>query len=219
MHTKIQHLRDIEYFKAYPAPLMEMMHAQHFTIVNATIPFFGPMFYFLLRELGVEQVLEIGHAEGYTAFYMANAVRDNAIRYGMAGNKYYGIDIAQTESVRKSLLDLNLPVDIRNMDSINLTPETFPGIVFDVIFQDGCHDREHVLHELKTLYPQLKGKGQGYFIMHDVFGPAEETFHEVMQMVKDGIYQFEYVRFFTPWGLAILRKMEGWDESERHWPQ
>ncbi len=217
MNPGIRHERDIEYFGQFAAPLMETFHAQHFTIVNATIPFFGPMLYFLLRELGAEQVLEIGHAEGYTAFYMANAVRDNGVRYGMAGNKYYGIDIAQTESVRQKFAELGLPVDIRNMDSIDLTPETFKGILFDVIFQDGCHDREHVLHELKTLYPQLKGKGQGYFIMHDIFGPVEETFHEVMQLIKDGVYQFEYIRFFTPYGLAILRKMEGWDEKGRHW--
>jgi len=217
MHNKIQFPMDVEYFSQYPAPLMEMMHAQHFTIINSTIPFFGPMFYFLLRELGAEQVLEIGHAEGYTAFYMANAVRDNAVRYGMAGNKYYGIDIAQTDRVREQLLECGLPVDLRNMDSMDLTPETFPGIVFDVIFQDGCHDREHVMYELKTLYPQLKGKGQGYWLFHDCFGPAEDTFHEIMELIKEGVYQFEYVRFFTPWGLAILRKIEGFDETARHW--
>jgi SAM-dependent methyltransferase len=216
-HAKIQHPKDVEYFGEYPAPLMEMMQAQHFTNINSTIAFFGPMLYFLLREIGAEQVLEIGHAEGYTAFYMAHAVKDNAVRFGMAGNKYYGIDIVQTEKVRTQLLESNLPVDLRELDSMKLTPETFPGINFDVIFQDGCHDTEHVLYELKTLYPQLKGEGKGYWIFHDCFGPAEEGFQEVMKLIKADVYDFEFIRFFTPYGLAILRKMEGWNLEKRYW--
>lgn len=217
MHAKIQHPKDVEYFSQYPAPLMEMMHAQHFTNINATITFFGPMLYFLLREIGAEQILEIGHAEGYTAFYLANAVRDNAVRYGMKGNKYYGIDIIQTEKVREALEAEGLPVDIRELDSIKLTPETFKEIEFDVIFQDGPHDTEHVLYEMKTMYPQLKGEGKGYWIFHDCFGPAEEGFQEVMKLIKAGVYDFEFIRFFTPYGLAILRKMEGWKEDKRYW--
>jgi protein-L-isoaspartate O-methyltransferase len=217
MHAKIQHPKDVEYFSEYPAPLMEMMQAQHFTNINSTITFFGPMLYFLLRELGAEQVLEIGHAEGYTAFYLANAVRDNAIRYGMKDNKYYGIDIIQTEKVREALKGYNLPVDIQELDSMNLKPDTFPGVKFDVIFQDGCHDTEHVLYELKTMYPQLKGEGKGYWIFHDCFGPSEEAFQEVMRLIRSGVYMFEFCRFFTPYGLAIMRKMEGWDESGRYW--
>jgi protein-L-isoaspartate O-methyltransferase len=217
MHAKIQHPKDVEYFSEYPAPLMEMIHAQHFTNINSTIAFFGPMLYFLLREIGAEQVLEIGHAEGYTAFYLAHAVKDNAVRFNMQGNKYYGIDIVQTDKVREQLLNLALPVDIRELDSMKLTPEIFLGINFDVIFQDGCHDTEHVLYEMKTMYPQLKGEGKGYWIFHDCFGPAEEGFQELMKLIKAGVYNFEFIRFFTPYGLAILRKMEGWDEKKRYW--
>ena len=217
MHSKIQHSKDVEYFREYPAPLFEMIHAQHFTNINATITFFGPMMYFLLRELGAEQVLEIGHAEGYTAFYLANAVRDNGVRFGMKGNKYYGIDIVQTDKVRAQLAEYNLPVDLRELDSMKITPETFDGVLFDVIFQDGCHDTEHVLREMDVLYPQLKGEGKGYWIFHDCYGPAEEGFQELKKLIDKGIYKFEFIRFFTPYGLAILRKMEGWDEKKRHW--
>jgi len=217
MHAKIQHSKDIEYFSEYPAPLMEMVHSQHFTNINSTITFFGPMLYFLLRELGAEQVLEIGHAEGYTAFYLANAVKDNGVRFGMKGNKYYGIDIVQTDKVREQLEAYNLPVDLRNLDSMMITPETFPEIKFDVIFQDGCHDTEHVLREMEILYPQLKGEGKGYWIFHDCFGPSEEGWHELKKLIDAGVYDFEFVRLFTPYGLAILRKMEGWDKEKRHW--
>lgn len=217
MDGKITHPRDVEYFTWYPAPLMEAIHAQHFTNINSTISFFGPMLYFLLRELGAEQVLEIGHAEGYTAHYLAHAVKDNAVRFGMSGNKYYGIDIVQSEKTRAALVAQGLPVDVRELDSMKLTSQTFPDVVFDVIFQDGCHDTEHVLYEMETMYPQLKGEGKGYWIFHDCFGPAEEGFQEVMKLIAAGKYDFEFCRIFTPYGLAILRKMEGWDKEKRHW--
>lgn len=210
------HEKDQEYFNDYPAPVMESVHLLHKTNINSTIPYFGPMMYFLTRELGAEQVLEIGHAEGYTAHYLAHAVKDNGIRFGMAGNRYYGIDIVQTDKTRDMLESQGLPVTVKNLDSMLLTPETF-GVTFDLIFQDGCHDTEHVLAELKSMYPALKGEGKGYWIMHDVFGPAEEGFQAVKKLIDQGVYNFEYCRIFTPYGLGILRKMDGWDESKRHW--
>jgi protein-L-isoaspartate O-methyltransferase len=213
----LTHPLDIEYFKEYPAPIMQAVQELQHTNINSTITFFGPMLYFLLRDIGAEQVLEIGHAEGYTAHYLAHAVKDNGVRFGMKNNKYYGIDIVQTEKVRAALEAEGLPVDIRNVDSMTLSSETFPDLLFDVIFQDGCHDTEHVLHELKTMYPQLKGNGRGYWIMHDVFGPAEEGFHAVKKLIDEGVYNFEFVRIFSPYGIGIFRKMDGWDESIRHW--
>jgi hypothetical protein len=211
------HPMDVEYFSQHPAPLMEMLHTFHHTNINATIPFFGPMLYFFAREIGAEQVLEIGHAEGYTSHYLAHAVKDNGIRFQMPGNKYYGIDIVQSEKVRKQLTEKGLWVDVRDLDSALLGPDTFPGVMFDLIFQDGNHDTEHVLSELAAMYPQLKGEGKGYWIMHDVFGPAEEGSHAVKKLIDEGVYNFEYVRIFTPYGLGIFRKMDGWDETKRHW--
>jgi protein-L-isoaspartate O-methyltransferase len=211
----ITHERDVEYFTEYPAPIMELIHCSHFTNINSTIPFFGPMLYFLARAMGVEQVLEIGHAECYTAWYLANAVKDNATRFGMAGNRYYGIDIVQTEKARENLKDL--PATIINMDSMLLTPDTFKDVKFDLIFQDGCHDTEHVLHELKTLYPQLKGEGRGFFICHDTCGPAEEGFREIQKLIKEGVYDFQYVVIPEIYGIAIMRKMTGYDYEKRHW--
>lgn len=213
----LTHEKDIEYFAEYKAPLMQALQELHHTNINSTITFFGPMLYFFLREIGAEKVLEIGHAEGYTAHYLAHAVKDNGVRFGMKDNKYYGIDIAQTEKVRDALLRDGLPVDVQALDSMKLTPKTFEGIKFDVIFQDGNHDTEHVLYELETMYPQLKGEGKGYWIMHDVFGPAEEGFHAVKKLIDKGVYNFEFVRIFTPYGIGIFRKMEGWDETKRHW--
>lgn len=220
----IFHPKDQEYFYQYPAPLMELLHSAHFTNINSTITFYGPMLYFFARATGAEQVLEIGHAEGYTAFYLAHAVKDNGVRFGMKGNRYHGIDIAQTEKTEASLLRQNLPVIIKELDSMKLTPETF-GKQFDIIFQDGNHDKEHVVHEFKTMWPALKPGG--YWIAHDAAGPAEEGWHEIMKLLEDVVsdpedfvkykYSCEHIRFLSIYGLGILRKTEGEDPEKRYW--
>ena len=208
------HEKDIQYFSEYPAPVMEHIQKLHFTNVNSTITYFGPMLYFLIRALGCEQVLELGHAEGYSSFYMANAVKDNGTRFSMKDNMYYGVDIVQTQKTIDKMNAEGLPNKIINLDSALITPDTFKGIKFDLIFQDGAHDTEHVVHEMKTLYPQLKGGGKGYWIFHDCFGPSEEGFKAV---INDPQFNWEWCRIFCVYGLGILRKMDGWDEDKRHW--
>ena len=126
-NKKIWHERDIEYFTEHKAPVMENLQRMHYTNVNSTIPYFGPMLYLLVRQFGCEQILEIGHAEGYTSFYLAHGVKDNATRFNMSGNRYYGIDIVQTEKVREQLLAEGLPVIIENKDSMTLSKDSFPG--------------------------------------------------------------------------------------------
>lgn len=204
--------KDIEYFRDYPAPLMELLQEKHFTPINHTIPFYSPMFYFLARALCCEQVLEIGTAEGYSSFYLAHAVKDNGARFGMTGNHFYGIDIAQTERVQETLVSLGLPATIIKMDSMDLTPDTFKGIVFDAIFQDGSHHTENVVHEFKTLWPQLKGKGKGYWLAHDCLPSRHpevgEGFKEIKRMIDSGEVKAEYIQLVDIWGLALIRKLE-----------
>jgi hypothetical protein len=202
---------DIEYFRDYPAPVMEAIQRDHFTIINHTIPFFGPMLYFMIRALGAEQVLEIGMAEGYTSYYMAQAIKDNATRYDMKGNRYYGIDIAQVERTAEALESKGLPATCLWLDSLEL-PGPLAGITFDLVFQDGNHDKEHVVKEFETMYPQLKGDGKGYWIAHDCFGdPDRNAVHgvnEIIRLIKEGVYNMEYCRLWDIYGLAIFRKMD-----------
>ncbi len=212
----IFHPLDKQYFNEFPAPIMEHMHSQHFTNLNSTIAFFGPMMYFLIRALRCEKVLEIGTAQGYTAFYMASAVKDNAVRFQYREPMYYGIDIVN-KNVGMNLDVRSLPNDIRIYDSIKLNKESYGDTRFDLIFQDGAHDTEHVLHELDILYPKLKGEGKGYWIFHDCYGPSEPAFLELKNMIKDKKYDFEYVCLDDDiYGMAILRKMEGYIELP-HW--
>lgn len=212
--------KDIEYFKEHPAPVMENLHRMHYTIVNSTIPYFGPMMYFLVRQFGCEQVLEIGHAEGYTSFYLAHGVKDNATRFNMAGNKYYGIDIIQTESTKAKLVDQGLPVVVETLDSLLLTPKTF-DVMFDLIFQDGNHDTEHVLKEFHAMWPALKGNGDGYWIAHDAQGPAEEGCRQLKAFLKEHEneeeYRHEVITFGGMYGLMIIRKLKGLDPEKRFW--
>jgi len=202
---------DAEYFRDFPAPIMESVHENHFTIINSTIPFFGPMLYFMMRSLGCEQVLEIGLAEAYTGFYMAHAIKDNATRYQMPGNRYYGIDIGLQTVAVDNLKKANLPAVCYEMDSMRL-PGPLEGITFDLIFQDGCHDKEHVVYEFETMYPQLKGNGMGYWIAHDCFGDqlrnAVEGVDEIIRRIKAGQYNMEYCRIWDIYGLAVFRKMD-----------
>ncbi len=209
----IKHPLDIEYFKEFSAPLMEHMHSAHYTNVNSTITFFGPMMYFFARAIGAEQILEVGMAEGYTSWYLANAVKDNATRFKMAGNMYYGLEILdRTTTVKPRLDEAGLPNTILQMDSIQLSPDTFKDVRFDMIFLDGCHDKEHIIHEAKVLYPQLKGEGNGFMLLHDVYGPGEEGCKAV---IEDPNYNWEFVRICEIYGLAILRKMDGYKEGPR----
>jgi len=214
-HGVIEYEKDIEYFTQFPAPIMELIHSGHFININSTITFFGPMLYFFARAIEAHKILEIGHAECYTAWYLANAIQDNGIRYQVKDGQYYGIDIIQTDLAVERLK--GLPVTIMNKDSMTITPETFKNITFDMIFQDGAHDEEHVLYELETLYPQLKGNGQGYWIAHDIFGPAEEAYHKILKMIPDK-YNFQHCGIWSSsYGLGIFRKMEGYDYEKRYW--
>jgi protein-L-isoaspartate O-methyltransferase len=212
----ITHPKDIEAFTDHPAPIMELIHSSHFTNINATDAYFGPMLYFLTRAFLCEKVLEIGTAEGYTSHYLAHAVNDNARRHEYKNAMFYGIDLVKTDFVREMLDKEKLPNTIIKMDSLDLTMETFKDIKFDLVFQDGCHDGSHVIHEFLTLWPQLREKGKGYWIFHDCYGPAEEAFMELISYLKND--NIEWIRLDDNiYGLAILRKMEGYDYERRHW--
>jgi len=209
------HIKDQEYFNDFSAPIMKLLQEQHVVNINSTITFFGPMLYFFARAVEAHKVLEIGHAECYTGWYLANAVKDNGTRYEVTNGQYYGVDIIQTELARERLK--GLPVTIINQDSATITSDTFKDTTFDIIFQDGAHDDEHVLYELETLYPQLKGKGEGYWIMHDIFGPAEEAYHKILKMIPDK-YNFQHCAIWaSSYGLGLFRKMDDYDDEKRFW--
>jgi hypothetical protein len=213
----IWHPRDLEYYAEYSSPLHENMQRMHITNVNSTTPYFSHILYYLVRQFGCEQVLEIGTAEGYSSFFLAHGVKDNAIRFNMQGNRFYGVDISQIDKVRSQLLSENLPVTMIEMDSMTLTQYTFKGVVFDLIYQDGCHDEEHVVYEFETMWSQLKGKGNGYWIAHDAEGPAWEGCNLIKQKLIAEKIPHEIITLGGQYGLMIIRNMEGFDYSINPW--
>jgi len=213
----IWHERDIEYFAEHKAPIMENFQRMHFTNINSTIPYFGPMMYFLVRQFGCEQILEIGHAEGYSAFYLAHGLQDNATRFGMKDNHYYGIDVVQTDVVTEKMASEHLPATIINKDSMTLTKDTFPGIVFDLIFQDGCHDEEHIVYEFNTMWPQIKDNGNGYWIAHDAEGPGWHGCRAIKRILKEQNIPHEVITLGGQYGLMIIRNMKNFDYENNPW--
>jgi predicted O-methyltransferase YrrM len=213
----IHHEKDIEYFKEFAAPVMENIQRLHYTNINSTIPYYGPILYLLVRQFGCEQILEIGHAEGYSSFYLAHGVKDNATRFQMLGNKYYGIDIVQTERVREKLLAEGLPVVIQEKDSMTLTKDSFPDITFDMIFQDGNHDEEHVMYEFETMWSQLKDSGNGYWIAHDAEGPAWHGCKAIRKRLKEKDIPHEVINLGGAYGLMIVRNMKNFDYDKNPW--
>ena len=211
------HPVDEAIFKEHPSPLWEAWMRIHPTHINHTTPHFGPMLYHIIRAMGCPYAIEIGVAQGYTSFFMASAIRDNNVRYGCNG-RYVAIDVMDKHYIFDPLIKEGFPIDVWTTNSLDVKKEqlaSFPGGI-DLIFQDGWHNTKHCLKELELFYPYLKGDGNGYWIMHDVYSYCEEYYNIVM---KDPRYKFESVRFLNNYGLAICRKMEGYDYNKKFWPQ
>lgn len=188
--------------------------SDHFAKINTTLPYYGPMLYWITRAIGAHYVLEIGVAQGYSSFFLANAIKDNNERLGMNG-KYIGIDFADKKHVETQLKELGLPAEIWHIDSIKVTDDMLKPYPLDLVFQDGFHNTEHCLKELEIFYPHLKDAGRGYLIAHDVYAYCEEYYRK---MISDPRYKFESVRFLENYGLAICRKMDNYDYDHIHWP-
>lgn len=208
------HPKDKELFDEHPDKIMESIMLHHPSCINGTLPFYGPLLNFLIKASTGVNALEIGVAQGYSSYFMAQAIQYNNARFKHAG-KYVGIDIGDKTPLFEDMRRMDLPVEFWHMDSLEALP-LMKGREFDVIFQDGYHNTQHCLKELELFYPMLKGKGDGYLVIHDVYAYCEEYYKIMM---KDSRYKFESVRFLNNYGLAICRKMEGYDYDKVFWPE
>ena len=127
-------LPDMDYFKVYPAPMFEAMYSQHIGPMNSTTPYYGPLIYWLCRCANALTVMEIGMAQGWSSFFMASAVKDEATRHGVNG-MYYGVDITDHLDLIKSMTDRDVPVTFINKDSLDLIPSDWDNKQLDVVFQ------------------------------------------------------------------------------------
>ncbi len=211
------HPNDKKLFDEHPAPLWEAWMEMHPAHINCTTPSYGPMMYWIMRAITGPNAVEIGVAQGYTSWFIAQGVKDNNTRFGCDG-KYVAIDIGDKRPIFDPWIKDGLPMEFWQTDSLKVTHEmlneAFPSGI-DLIFQDGWHNTEHCMKELELYYPHLKGNGDGYLIMHDIYAYCEEYYKEVM---KDPRWNFESVRFLNNYGLAICRKMDGYDHDKVFWP-
>src|SRR3990167_3646915 len=100
---------DLGYFDQYPSPMFEAMTRVNPTeMMNATTPHYGPLLYVIGKILGAHNALEIGNAEGWSSGFMAWAIKENNVRYGMNGH-FYGLDISDKSFIQKAHNELGLP--------------------------------------------------------------------------------------------------------------
>jgi len=210
------HPMDQKIFDDHPSDIWESMMRLHGSHINHTTPHFGPMLYWIIRAIGACNVIEIGVAQGYTSWFMAQAIKDNNIRYSMKG-KYVAIDIDDKRPLFDPWKEEGMPVEFWQMNSVEVPEDKLAECKWDLIFQDGWHNTKHCTKELEMYYPHLKDNGNGYWIMHDVYSWCEEYYDLVME--KKNEYPFEAIRFLNNYGLAICRNMKNYDHSKRFWPQ
>lgn len=221
-------INDNGYFKEFSAPIFEASCKDHIdTVINHSTPYYGPLLYWLIRCAAAKFVVEIGVCKGWASYFMASGVKDNLSRAGLCNTEeetfknghYYGVDVSGiVDELQVKLREKGLPVTMIQKDSYDLTKKDFPLVgYFNLAFIDGWHSRQHLLKEFEILYPMMLKGGNGYIVVHDVYGWVAEPMNEIL---NDPQYNFECVRFFDNYGLAILRVMEGYIEDPKHyWPQ
>ncbi len=238
------HINDKNLFEEHPSLIWESLMKIHPTHINHTTPFFGPLLYWLVRCSGGDMAMEIGVAQGYTSWFMAQGIKDNNRRFQMKG-KYIPVDVCPKRYIFDPWKEAGIPVEYWQMDSAKITigpttqyvqvdPEnqgkeklynpkqtaTVKANSFDVIFQDGWHNLEHNIKELdQFIYPALKEKGNGYLVIHDTQSWCEKYWKYIDQKIKAGKYKLEFVRFIHNYGLAICRKMDNYDYEKIDWPE
>jgi len=144
---------------------------------------------------------------------MASACKDNAVRHGH-NSMYYGVDIADKSELIKAINDRGVPAKLVQKNSLDCVHSDFDNEMLELVFIDGWHSTGHVLKEMEIFYPMLKGGGAGYYVMHDVYAWCEDAFKEVRKRYPND----ECIRFLQNYGLAIFRKMEGYDHNKIYWP-
>ena len=212
-------IRDEGYFAEFPQPIFEASCKEHIdTVINHSTPYYGPLMYWLARCADVSHAVEIGVCKAYTSYFLAAAIKDNMTRHCMENGQYYGIDISgELPEFERKFKEKGLPATMLQMDSWDITPETFGGHQLGLAFIDGWHSRQHLLKEVELLYPLLLDAGRGYMVIHDAYGWVMEPMQEVL---ADPRYSWEYIRFFNNYGLAVLRKMDNYVEDPKTmWPQ
>jgi 23S rRNA U2552 (ribose-2'-O)-methylase RlmE/FtsJ len=172
--------------------------------MNATCAWYPILIYMFGKFAQAQNIVEIGSAEGYGSYYLAQIAKDH-------GGMYYGIDFnpGLIERVDKLLTEADLPHTMICADTKEMTSFDFTDRI-DIAFVDGEHTTEAVMHEIELLYPKMNKRGYGWIFCHDIvdMGVAGAW----LQLTKDK--RFESVGTNHNYGLGILRCVEGMESYE-----
>jgi hypothetical protein len=179
---------------------------------NMTDVYHPPIVYMIAALYGFKNILEIGVAEGYGAWYLANAAKEN-------GGHYLGIDIIPVWDRVLEPWDIKmtryfegeqLPCRWIESDTKKMTeiPSFADGglDVIDIAYIDGEHQTDTIMHEVNDLIvPKMKGDGWSYLCLDDVVDQGAQGAWAILK--KDP--RFEACGFHPNGGFGILRYMEG----------
>ncbi len=214
-------LDDLGWLDQYgPAPIYEaFMRSSPSTVINHTTPRYAPLLWAIGAAIGVHKCVEVGVAQGWSSGGLAWAVRESNQRYGMNG-RYWGIDIADKSELQKTCDKMGLPAtfiqhekgSVDFMQSQTLwQPEEL-----DLVYIDGWHSIPYVKQEIALFEPLIKGNGNGYLILHDIYAFVAPLHDWLM---KESGYSFtEGLRFLPNYGIGIYRNMRGYDYQKDFWP-
>lgn len=165
----------------------------------------GPMLYLLALLTKAKYILEIGVGLGTTAYWLANAAREN-------GGKYYGIEknSKQCGNVNRQFGAYDLPGFVYCMDSNNLDHKFFENEFarIDVALLDGDHTQRAILHEMELVFPLLRSDGKGFIFIHDVTSIKSTHSKKGWDFVKRQYADLcEYIELPYRLGMGVLRKL------------
>lgn len=211
---------DLGYFDIYKGSDMyeAMCKINPAASINGTTPHYGPFLYLIGKIIGAHTAVEVGQAEGWSSGFMAWAIKENNIRYGMNG-RFFGIDISDKSALQKEHDKIELPStfiqDEKGSVHFLENQKIWQPESIDLIFIDGLHCNPYLIREVELFYPLLKGNGNGYLAIHDVHAMVEDAWPII---IKNTSYQWEHISFLNNYGFGLLRKMNGWDYNKKFWP-
>lgn len=163
---------------------------------NFTCTYFPLLIYLFAKIHGSKNILEIGSAEGYSSYYLAEVAKEN-------NGMYFGIDINQGLCDRVDKLLEDLPHKMICANTKELKEIDFIDSI-DIAWIDGEHTTEAVMHEIELIYPLLKDRGFGFIFLHDIVDMGVSG--AWLKLKNDP--RFESIGLEANYGLGILRKLE-----------
>lgn len=160
------------------------------------------MVYMLACVYGHKNILEIGVAEGYGMWHLANAAKQN-------NGHYWGIDIVDVWNrvyepygipMQRYMEGEMLPITFIQADTKEL--KELPMPLLDLVYIDGEHKTDTILHEVYDLImPKMRKDGFGYICFDDVIDQGAQGAWAIIQ--KDP--QFETLTFLPNGGFGMAR--------------